>query len=184
MAGLFVLFGVAVLVHRDGQREFEIGLTKVNQAAAVTLAALQVGASASETQDVVNRLTSTNWIRVEPTLRAGGGVLAIADLRRTTTRRLQLVSESAESPTLVSYLMSSSGETVPYADYVVGTVLEADFDKVTLKVANETSPRVFRLPRGTLPPSKNSHVVAAIDPTGKAVVFLQPIDSLVLELKR
>ena len=186
-SGFFFLLALSVFVYDQRERvnngELEAGLERVNQAAAVTLAALKSGATVPQTQDAVTRVTAANWIKVEPNSNVKGAVLARAYLPHTMTAELRLASTSAQAPSLTSYLKSKSGEVL-YADYILGTVVKADFDKVTVQVDGATTPQVIALPRGTLPPPVRSQVVAAISRADNTTVFLQPIDAVVVDLKR
>ena len=175
MAGLFVLLGFGI-VHREDLeqqgRELAVLLEKLNQAAAITLAAFEAGASIAETQEAVSRTTAVNWIKVEGLPTATGAVLASADLPQRTMRaevRVAALSSETAAPSLVSFVTSKSGETVPYVDYVLGTVVKADLDTVTVEVGPKDT-RVLILPHGTLPPPVKSQVAAAVNRTdGRAV---------------
>lgn len=188
VGGLFVLVCFVYFAQNDWNRtreqELSVRLEKLNQAAAVTLAAIQAGASVKETQDAVRRSIAADWITVNSVLRTEGAVLGRAVLPQTQTAELRLTSLSEGSPRLASFLNSKSGESVPYADYIAGRVVKASLDNVTLMVGPDNTEQVFILPPGTLPPPVNSEVVAAITRSDNRAIFLQPIDSVVLDLKR
>jgi hypothetical protein len=190
IAGFFLFVSAGFLVHLQDQRnqvhEMEVHLEKLNQAAAVALAALNAGATVSATQKAVSKTTAVNWIKVEGLPNATGAVLAGTGF---TQRQMGLEVRVAGSPSktsvpsLVSFITLKSGEKEAYADYVVGTVLKADLDKVTIEVGPEDR-RVLGLPQGTLPPPVKSRVVAAVNRADRKAVFLQTIDSVVSDLKR
>ena len=188
LAGLCVLLVSGYVAHGFGERQFsqerEARLDKVNQAAAVTLAAIQVNASVEKTQAAVLKSTSADWIHVEDTPRSEGSVLVRATLARAQLAELRLASSSDAAPRLATFLTNKSGVLVPYVDYVTGTVVSADLNKVTLSTGPLRTEKVYSLPPGTLPPPVKSDVVAAISRADQSVVFIQSIDAVVAELKR
>jgi len=191
-AGLVVLFGLGGLgyiIHRDEQRkqgqELQARLATLNQAAAITFAALEARASVADTQEAVRTATAANWITVEGLPTAAGALLARADLQGLRRAELRVTSSSADNttPSLTTFVTSKSGDTVRYADYVLGTVVSADLGKVTVEIKpNET--RVFALPHGTLPPPVKSVVVVALSRSDGTALFLQTVDSVIFDLRR
>ena len=187
LAGAVVLVGFVFFAQRDAQqmraREMEARLEKVNQAAAVALSALKAGASVSQTQEAVTRATEVNWIHLEAHPKDAGMSPAGLKLSPTASAELRVGSSSGESPMLASFMKSKSGEAVPYADYLLGTVVKADLNNVTLSVGSRKDLQVLALARGILPPPVNSEVVAVVNRADKSTAFLQLIDADVLSLK-
>ena len=187
-AGAVLLVGLGLFVQREGQesrlRDMEVQVKKVNQAAAVALAAINAGASVSQTQDAVTRTTEVNWIKFQDRPSDSASLAASLKFVRATAAELRVASPTGGSPMLASFLTSKSGETVPYADYLLGTVVKADLTNVTLSVGPKKELQVLTLAHGTLPPPMNTEVVAVINSADKSTAFLQPIDADVLALKR
>ena len=188
-AGLCVFVVAGYVAHGYGEKQFSIErearLERVNQTAALTLAAIQANASTERLQAAVSQSGSAaDWLHVESGPRSEGAVLARATLPRTQTAELRLASASETSPRLAAFLTSKSGVEVPYIDYVVGTVVKADLDKVTISTGQPAVEKIYKLPAGTLPPPLKSDVVAAVARTDQSVVFIQSIDAAVAELRR
>jgi len=185
-AGLCTLVCVGYLTHRSGEhalREAEDArLTKVNQAAVVTLAARLAGADTSQTQAAVSESTAVDWIRVKAPPSATGSVLLSAELPRRSTAELRATRSASGVEGLASFVTGTSGSTVHYANYFTGTVLQADLKQVTLAVAPSKT-EVVQLPSGTLPPSLHSEVVVATAANGGPTLLVQPIDSAVAAFK-
>lgn len=189
-AGLFVLSGWGFLTHQEQQqdlrRELESHLEKLNQAAVITLAGLRAGASVAETQNAVSKTTAVDWIRIQDLpSSAPGTVVARTDLpAHALNAEVQLspIRQNEDETSLVTLVTSKSGEKKPYANYIFGTVVQANLDKVTIAVSAQDT-RVLTLPPGTLPPPVNSKVVAAVSSEDGKVISLEPVDTLVSDLQ-
>jgi hypothetical protein len=152
---MIVLIGLVYLAHKDGVHalddEREATIEKLNRAAVIALSASKAGATIPETELVLRKVTDANSIEISDS--PSGLVWA-----SNASAELQWKTQPGEVPILDSFIKSTSGKAIPYAEYAVGKVVEADLTRVVLQVGAQLT-RVYLLTNGTLPPAVNSEVV-------------------------
>ena len=170
---------------RKQNHEIEISLEKLNQGVAVAVAASRAEVTLAKTQKAVDRATAVDWVKVRSLPTTGDMVLARAESPQLLVHaeaRVVNDASAATGRTLASYVVSKSGET-RWADYVVGKVVAADLDSVTIEVSPQNR-KIVSLPSGTLPPPVGTEVVAAVNRVDGKATFLQSIDTVLLGLKK
>lgn len=189
-AGLVVLLGIGSIAYhygsRDLQSENELRLIAMNQAAAVTLAAVKEDVSVSDAQAAVSKLPEARWFHIKSTEPLANTVLAEGKVTQRLSAELRTVSIPASEGRVryAVYVADKTGPFQPYVDYVLGTVVAAEIDRVVISTPSASTPRTYSLPRGTLPPTVKATVVAAVKPNSDKVLFLQSIDGVAQELSK
>lgn len=187
-AGLCTLLAFGYFAYLDRERDVRsetvARLEKLNQAAAVTLAAREVGANIQLTQAAVRRATEANWITVQSAPASEGPVVARAELPRMGFAELRLVASGEGTTRLASFVQTRADGTERYADYIAGKVVAADLKEMTLAVGPQQRIEKITLHPGTLPPSVDSEVVVAVRPGTTEAIFVQSIDSVVTSLRK
>jgi hypothetical protein len=161
----------------------EASLAKVNEGAAISIAAAREAIPVQATQAVVSTVTGADWIKVGHANGPDSKPTVIAQATLPVGRSTALVERVTDSqPSRVgsgSYLLilktPTGSET--YADYLVGKVSSSNAGQVTLKL-DSGELRTVELPAGTLPPPYSAEVVAAINTRTGKTSFIQAIEGV------
>lgn len=157
-------------------------LSKVDDAVAITVAALKAQTTPERAQALVKQETGVGWT-VEQWKPRGGAVIARADLRDGQAVVRFANAFAGDASVLDSFLLKN-GKEREYRRYLVGKVIgvgDAPLDarKVTLKLdSSPQTPMVFTLPAGKFAPAIGTQFVAVEKRPGELSYF-QELDGVV-----
>lgn len=157
-------------------------LSKLDDAVAITVAALKAQATPERAQAVVKQETGVSWT-VEQWKPYGGAVVAQADFREGQAVVRYANASAGDTSVLESYLLHD-GKEREHRRYLVGKVVSVgdaavDGRKVTLKLdSSPQAPMVFTLPAGKFAPAIGTQFVAVEKKPGELSYF-QEVDGIV-----
>lgn len=166
-------------LERWHEREYECALLKLNQAVAVAFAGAQAGASLHVTRGALQKVTNVDWIRLEDSESNPGMWETRAESPSAMTALVRVGSDpGASAPELVRCSVPAGGKFPTRFEYLAGTVLKVDLDKVTLELKGGGQREVI-LPSETFAPPEKSDVIAVLPEQSGNAIFLQQLNGLV-----
>jgi len=159
-------------------------LLKVDDAVAITVAALKAQATPERVQALVKQETGMGWI-VEQWKPHSGAVMARAPVREGQAV-VRYANTSANNASIVESFLLHDGKELEHRRYLVGKVVDVgdaatNGRKVTVKLDSSAEPMVFTLPEGKLAPAVGSQFVAVEKKPGELSYF-QEVDGVVQKL--